>query len=94
MSHTSPEKSAPVEVFEDPIVQLAALCPICALAVFSPAAALSALVPGLSVFNPAINPRAALLAFLSPSAPIQDHVRRRIGVGALALLLRMAGPRT
>jgi hypothetical protein len=52
------------EVFEDPIVQLAALCPICALAALSPTAALSALSPTLRRFNPALNPRAALLVFL------------------------------
>jgi len=52
------------QVFEDPIVQLAALCPICALSALSPAAALSTLSPTLQRFNPALNPRAALLAFL------------------------------
>jgi len=51
------------QVFEDPIVQLAALCPICALSALSPVAALSALSPALWRFNPALNPRAALLAF-------------------------------
>jgi hypothetical protein len=49
-------------VFEDPIVQLAAICPICALSALSPTAALSALSPVLRLFNPAINPAAALLS--------------------------------
>lgn len=56
-------KSTAQDVFTDPIVQLAALCPICALAALSPQAALAALSPTLRTFNPAINPRAALLAF-------------------------------
>lgn len=56
-------KSTPQEVFTDPIVQLAALCPLCALAALSPKAALAALSPTLRLFNPAINPAAALLAF-------------------------------
>lgn len=94
MSHTFPERPTPVEVYEDPVVQLAALCPICALAALSPAAALAALSPGLALFNPAINPRATVLAFFMPRAPVQDHVRRSIGVGALALLLRLAARRT
>lgn len=53
----------PLDVFLDPVVQLAALCPICALAALRPEAALAALAPGLGIFNPAINPRAAVLAF-------------------------------
>lgn len=53
----------PVDVFSDPIVQLAAICPICALAALKPEAALAALSPTLALFNPAINPRAALLSF-------------------------------
>lgn len=58
-----PHKSTPREVFKDPIVQLAALCPLCALAALSPEAALAALSPVLRLFNPALNPAAALLAF-------------------------------
>jgi hypothetical protein len=54
----------PREVFTDPIVQLAAVCPICALAALSPDAGMAALAPALWAFNPAINPRAALLAFV------------------------------
>lgn len=56
-------ESTPRGVFTDPIVQLAALCPLCALAALSPEAALAALSPALRLFNPAINPQAALLAF-------------------------------
>ncbi len=51
------------EVFEDPVVQLAAICPICALSALSPEAALAALSPVLGIFNPALNPQAALLSF-------------------------------
>lgn len=94
MSHVYPERPTAVEVFEDQVVQLAALCPICALAVFSPVAAIAALSPGLAVFNPAINPRATLLAFVMPRAPIRDHVQRRLGLGALSLLRRMTRRRT
>lgn len=65
MSHKVPEDTAPREVFEDKVVQLAAICPICALAALSPAAALSALSPVLNLFNPALNPAAALLAFVT-----------------------------
>jgi hypothetical protein len=54
----------PVDVFLDPVVQLAAVCPICALAALRPEAALAALSPALAVFNPALNPRAALLALI------------------------------
>lgn len=59
--------SSPQQVFDDVIVQLAALDPIAALAAVSPTAALAALSPVLQVFNPAINIRAALLAF-NPAA--------------------------
>lgn len=64
----------PQEVFSDPVVQLAALCPLCALAAISPKAALAALSPVLRLFNPAINPNAALLAFGA-----FDPVRRQRG---------------
>ncbi len=67
------------EVLLDPIVQLAALCPLCALAAIDPVAALAALSPTLRIFNPAINPRAALLAFsLNPQGSVHSRVRRRI----------------
>lgn len=59
----APKTSTPQDLFRDPIVQLAALCPLCALAALSPQAALAALSPALRTFNPAINPGAALLAF-------------------------------
>jgi len=61
--YITPEPT-PVDVFLDPVVQLAALCPICALAALRPEAALAALSPALALFNPAINPRAALLLFI------------------------------
>jgi hypothetical protein len=68
-------------VFSDPIVQLAAICPFCALAALSPAAALAALSPVLRIFNPAINPAAALLAFglSNPAAAAQTRVGARVG---------------
>jgi hypothetical protein len=67
----------PVDVFLDPVVQLAALCPICALAALRPEAALAALAPALAVFNPAVNPRAAALAF--SLTPRQSGVVQRSG---------------
>lgn len=63
MTHLGRDGPITQEIFEDPIVQLAALCPICALSALSPAAALAALSSSLRVFNPAINPYAALLSF-------------------------------
>lgn len=84
MSHTRPEEPVTYEVFGDPIVQLAAICPICALAALSPVAALAALAPTLRVFNPAINPNAAMLAFVAPQLAIHAHVKARI----LTALLR------
>ncbi|MDF2627135.1 MAG: hypothetical protein K0R39_966 [Symbiobacteriaceae bacterium] len=63
-----PDNHVTRDVFTDPIVQLAALCPLCALAALSPAAALSALSPVLRIFNPAINPAAALLSFTAGTA--------------------------
>ena len=63
MSHMNLNEPVTQEVFTDPIVQLAALCPICALSALSPEAALAALSPVLTIFNPALNPQAALLAF-------------------------------
>lgn len=63
-------------VFSDPIVQLAALCPLCALAALSPSAALAALSPALRLFNPALNPNAALLSFqLSLAAQVRVKAR-------------------
>lgn len=66
------------DVFRDPIVQLAALCPICALAALSPVAALAALSPSLRLFNPAINPVAALLSPDDPQAQVVARVQTRI----------------
>ena len=57
--------STPADVFFDPVVQLAALCPISALAALRPEAAIAALAPGLVLFNPAINPVAAVVAFVA-----------------------------
>lgn len=59
--------STPQRVFDDAIVQLAAISPLAALAALSPQAALAALSPVLQLFNPAVNARAALLAF-NPAA--------------------------
>lgn len=68
------------QVFSDPIVDLAALCPLCALAALNPVAALMALSPTLRIFNPAINPNAAFLAFSGyhPQSAITDHVNARL----------------
>lgn len=56
-------KSSPASVFKNPIDQLAAFSPIASLAATNPFAALSAGSGTLQIFNPAVNPRAALLAF-------------------------------
>lgn len=56
-------KNSPGLVFKNPINQLAAYSPIASLAATNPYAALSAGSPTLQVFNPAVNPRAALLSF-------------------------------
>lgn len=57
------------QVFFNPAVQLAPLFPLGSLAAFNPAAALAAKSPTLAIFNPAINPRAAFLAFNPAAAP-------------------------
>lgn len=79
MRHTNANEPVAQEVFTDPVVQLAALCPICALSALSPEAALAALSPTLNIFNPALNPQAALLAFSmsNPQARIADYANRR-----------------
>lgn len=79
MSHTHANELITQEVFTDPIVQLAALCPICALSAVSPEAALAALSPVLTMFNPALNPHAALLAFSlsNPQARFAEAVQQR-----------------
>lgn len=64
---TATTASTPQQVFHDAVVQLAAIDPIAALAALSPVAALAALSPVLKLFNPAVNVRAALLAF-NPAA--------------------------
>lgn len=93
MSHRTPELPAPWEVFEDPVVQLAALCPFCALAALSPTAALAALSPALRIFNPAINPNAARLAFFSLSHSqvnrvVHQRLRSHLSILLAAALLR------
>ncbi len=78
------------DVFNDPIVQLAALCPICALSALSPTAALAALSPMLRLFNPAINPAAALLSFAmgGGAATITARVYGRLGTRMTGLASR------
>gem|GEM_PF-1781179 len=71
------------DVFLDPVVQLAALCPICALAALRPEAAIAALAPTLVLFNPALNPEAALLSFALGTVrprPRWVHGTRHTGV--------------
>ena len=75
--------STPADVFFDPVVQLAALCPICALAALRPEAALAALAPGLVLFNPAINPAAAVAAFAVGTVPARRGPGRRPGGQAI-----------
>ena len=72
------EIPTPVDVLIDPVVQLAAICPICALAALRPEAALAALAPGLVLFNPAVNPQAALLT-LSGSLRAVERAAERAG---------------
>lgn len=57
------------QAFTNPIAMLGALNPFAALAASNPAAALLALSPTLNIFNPAINPNAALLNFNPAAAP-------------------------
>lgn len=56
-------KNTPAIVFKNPVDQLAAFSPIASLAASNPYAALSAGSHTLQIFNPAVNPRAALLSF-------------------------------
>lgn len=58
-----------MQVFGNPVAQLAPFNPVAALAVKNPTAALSAKSPTLQIFNPAVNPAAALLAFAPGAAP-------------------------
>lgn len=98
MSHRGPDYPVTRDVFEDPIVQLAAICPFCALAALSPAAALAALSPALRLFNPAVNPNAALLAFslsggaqAGVTAKVGARVQNRLTGVALKMLMRRMG---
>lgn len=61
--------SSPQQVFFNPAVQLSAISPFAGLAALSPTAALAAVSPALNIFNPAVNPRAAFLAFNPGAAP-------------------------
>jgi len=61
--------NAPEQVFANPAVQLAPFSPLSSLAAFNPSAALAAKSPVLNIFNPAVNPRAAFLAFNPAAAP-------------------------
>lgn len=56
-------------VFSNPVAQLSAFSPFAALAALSPISALTALSPALNIFNPAVNPRAAILSFDPFAAP-------------------------
>jgi len=61
--------STPTAVFTDPAAQLAPFSGLASLAASNPTAALASLSPTLNIFNPAINPNAALLAFNPAAAP-------------------------
>lgn len=61
--------TSPLATISNPAVQLAPLSPFASLAALNPFAALTALSPSLNIFNPAINPNAAFLAFNPASAP-------------------------
>jgi hypothetical protein len=77
------EEPTPRDVFDDPIVQLAAICPLCALAALKPEAALAALSPILRTFNPATNPNAALLAFALGWPPAPRATQLHLAFAAL-----------
>lgn len=61
--------NVPVNLFLNPAAQLAPFSPFGALAASNPVAALTALSPALNIFNPAVNPNAAFLAFNPAAAP-------------------------
>lgn len=90
MSHRGVQEATPREVFDDPVVQLAAICPICALAALNPAAALAALTPVLRIFNPATNINAAMLSFLVGMVQQQPAVNPPVQL-AQAIHARVAG---
>lgn len=60
---------APSQIFNNPLTQLGGISPFSALAASNPSAALAALSPSLNLFNPAVNPQAALLQFNPGAAP-------------------------
>lgn len=63
-------QGAPSAIFNNPIAQLGGVNPFAALAAAVPSAALAASSPVLnSIFNPALNPQAALLQFNPAAAP-------------------------
>lgn len=57
------------QLFKNPVAQLAPFNPFAALAAANPVAALAAKSPALNIFNPAVNPNAALLQFNPAAAP-------------------------
>lgn len=73
MSNITPALTAgltsPIGTITNPAVQLAPFSPFASLAALNPVAALTALSPSLNIFNPAVNPNAAFLAFNPGSAP-------------------------
>jgi hypothetical protein len=61
--------NVPGKIFANPAAQIPPFSPFYALAASNPVAALSAVSPVLNKFNPAINPRAALLQWNPGAAP-------------------------
>lgn len=61
--------NTPAAIFGSPLAQLGGLNPFLGLAAINPVASLAALSPVLNIFNPALNPNAALLAFNPLAAP-------------------------
>lgn len=73
--------------FFNPAAALAPLSPFAALAASNPFAALTALSPTLNIFNPAINPNAALLSF-NPAAAPTLALSSKLGKAALPFAKR------
>lgn len=73
--------SSPANIFVDPISQLAPLSPMAALAATNPVAALTSGSPTLQIFNPAVNPSAAFLAFDPASAAALAVAPHAFGLG-------------